>query len=281
MTTDSLELAARGICDLRQLTFGASVGAGTFKETFRVTDGDGEAIALKVYRPTASLARAEREIEAMVMCDHPNIAKVRFVEALEVKNQRLVYCLEEFLAGGTLRECVEQLPLAAHEARRLLRSLIAALDHLAVRGLVHRDLKPENIMLRADRQTPVVVDFGLVRNLGAPSMTPTWAPQGPCTPFFAPAEQLANEKLLIDWRADQFSLGVTFSLLALGVHPYAETNTDTAEQIINRVAMRKGPALSFAAAADRANLSPLKRMVEPWPVQRYRTPSELIVAWAS
>jgi hypothetical protein len=56
--------------------------------------------------------------------------------------------------------------------------------------------------------TPALVDFGLVRDLSETSLTASWLPRGPGTPLFASPEQLNNEKALIDWRSDQFSIGV-------------------------------------------------------------------------
>ena len=39
--------------------------------------------------------------------------------------------------------------------------LIGGLHHMHTRRYMHRDLKPENIMMRGDKITPVIVDFGL------------------------------------------------------------------------------------------------------------------------
>jgi len=86
--------------------------------------------------------------------------------------------------------------------------------------LVHRDIKPANIMFKEGLETPVLVDFGIVRDLAATSLTQTWSPIGPGTPFFASPEQLNNEKHLIDWRSDQFSLGVTLYFARTARHPY-------------------------------------------------------------
>jgi serine/threonine protein kinase len=127
---------------------------------------------------------------------------------------------------------------------------------------------------------PVIDDFGLVRDLEAPSLTQSWAIRGPGTPFYAPPEQLNNEKDLIDWRADQFSLAVAITLITFGAHPYEKQGMSMAE-LVEAVATRSGPTDKFIAAAQGAHLAPLVKMVAPWPVSRYRTPALLTAAWGT
>ena len=133
-------------------------------------------------------------------------------------------------------------------------------------------------MFREDRSTPVITDFGVVRDLTDSSMTPTWAPRGPGTPYFASPEQLNNEKDLTDWRSDQFALGVVLAYVTLQQHPYMLPGIPD-QDVVDRVSSRIGPAEHFVACANEAGLSVLSKMVAPWPVDRYRTPSHLATAW--
>lgn len=133
-------------------------------------------------------------------------------------------------------------------------------------------------MFRAGGSTPVIVDFGLVRDLVNTSLTQTWLMRGPGTPFFAPAEQLRNEKAMIDWRSDQFSLGVVVALSAFGFHPYQEDGTSPT-QTVEHVAERSAPTGRFLDAATQSGMPYLVRMTAPWPVERFRTPEELERAW--
>lgn len=279
MSTE-LAAAARAIAEASGFEFVGPVGEGAFKETFQVMEGD-VPHALKVFRPHARSERVNREIDAMLRCNHPNIAKLRKVDVLPVAGLGdCMYVLEEFLSGGTLASRLQHQLLSPAETVALGELLVDAVGHIAERELVHRDIKLENIMLREDRETPVLVDFGLVRSLRELSLTQSWAPQGPGTPFFAPAEQLCNDKELIDWRADQFSLGVSLAIGALGLHPYQQSGSDRPFEIVERVAGRKErPAEPFVTAATKAGLPALIRMVAPWPVQRFRTPDALSAAW--
>ncbi len=272
---DERELIARRICAKRGLVFVEQVGEGAFKQTFKVLSKQSVPIALKVYKSVSSTGRDEREIKAMLKCQHENIARVLSVEKVATGNQQHIAITEEFFLGGTLGSKGQ---LSPTKAKAVGVRLIDALGHLAELNLVHRDIKPENIMFREDRETPILTDFGVVRDLGDSSMTPTWAPRGPGTPFFAAPEQLNNEKSLTDWRTDQFALGVTLAFSIYGEHPYRLDGL-SASEVVERVAAREQPGDWFREKSKRDGVPVLIRMVAPWPVDRYRKPKTLSREW--
>jgi serine/threonine protein kinase len=279
MTAQQLEAAARQTCVDRCLAFNGHVGGGAFKETYRVVDG-GQAYALKIYRPGFPAERSQRELDAMQRCSHPGIAKLIALATLQFQGNTVLYSIEEFIPGGTLSQRLRHSLLSTTETLDLAADLIDAVGHIASQNLVHRDLKPDNIMFREDGATPVIVDFGIVRDLSDSSLTGSWLATGPGTPFFSPPEQLRNDKNLIDWRSDQFSLGVVLSLCCLGFHPYAEQGASDAE-VVQRVADRQPQPDRFRIAATQAGLPALIKMTESWPVERFRTPALLAEGWAS
>src|SRR4029453_17956198 len=75
-------------------------------------------------------------------------------------------------------------------------------------GLVHRDIKPGNIMISPDGQ-PVLLDFGLARDVedAGHTLTETGAIMG--TPAYMSPEQLRAQRDKTDRRTDVYSLGVT------------------------------------------------------------------------
>jgi serine/threonine protein kinase len=269
---------AQALCLAKNLTLGSEVGAGAFKSTFEVRESDGTARALKIYKKAGADARAQREVDAIKRCSHPGIARLDVIETFKHGNEEYVYLLEEFLSGGTLTAHLAGGNLVPRQVRELAASLVSAVSHIAALNLVHRDLKPDNIMYRKVGGELVIVDFGLVRDLQMTSLTKTWQPQGPGTPFFAAPEQLNNEKAMIDWRTDQFALGVVLTICGFGRHPYAISGASPA-RTIERVANREEPADEFIDWTIRAGLTPLARMVKPWPINRYRTPMQLANSW--
>ena len=271
------EQIARKICTRENLTFVDSVAAGAFKDTFHVATQAGESRALKLFK-TAITERTTREIDAMQRCQHPNIARFFSLHDFTDGALKFSYLLEEYLAGGSLGDRIKQKHLTIDECRDIGRQLIDALGHIAALALVHRDLKPDNIMFRADRQTPVIVDFGLVRDLTASSLTASWVMVGPGTPFFASPEQLNNDKQMIDWRSDQFGLSVTLAVATFGVHPFAMPG-DTPQATVQRVAMRQQASADFITRCAQSRLNMMRKMVQTWPILRFRTAADLAAAW--
>lgn len=274
----SLESVARAICTNCGHKFHDGIAEGSFKETFLIEDAKGNRLALKVLKPGSCPERSGREVDAMRRCSHPNIGALMALDEFDHVGQRHTYLIEEFMDGGTLEDRLKTGPLGRDETLALGELLISAVAHIADQGLVHRDLKPANIMFRKNGGEPVVVDFGIVRDLKKTSLTVTYLAMGPGTPFFAPPEQLNNEKNLIDWRADQFALGVVLSLAHFGSHPYEEPGDDPG-RIVGRVAARKGPTSRFSADVVSSSLPVLEKMVASWPVNRVRLPKTLLEMW--
>jgi len=266
---------ALAICEKNGYLFGGPAGEGAFKHTFRVEIG-GVPRALKLFKEPPT-ERSTREIQAMIRCDHVNVAKLVAVDKISLDASIVYYQIEEYLSGGTLTDRVGRLD--ASTISGLAVALSGALHHIGSHDLVHRDLKPDNIMFRdSSNAHPVIVDFGLVRDLSATSLTATWQMRGPGSPFFAAPEQLNNEKELIKSWTDQFGLGVTLAYSLFQVHPYAHPG-DSAAAIVARVADRQRPSAAFIAACASTGLHALTRMVLPFPVQRYLTTNDLMNAW--
>ncbi|MHB0971576.1 MAG: serine/threonine protein kinase [Thermoanaerobaculia bacterium] len=225
------EDVARNIAKEQDLALVGLRGEGAFKHTFEVANSNGEVFALKLFKSADVTERTAREVAAMKRCRHPNIARLLAIGNFIDSGESFVFSIEEFLAGGSLGERLTKQLMSDNEFYPIGIQLADALAHDAALDLVHRDIKPDNIMFRNEGPTPVIVDFGLVRDLNAPSVTASFAMRGPGTPYFASPEQLNNEKQMIDWRADQFGLGVTFFYALTGRHPY-QHDGDTPADVV-------------------------------------------------
>jgi serine/threonine protein kinase len=274
---DLADIAAL-ICERRNYSLLAELGAGAHKRAYLIEHRD-ERFALKIAPVTPSLApRFEREAAALRGCSHPAIAVLHEASCFAHDNRELWISIEEYLAGGTLDARLNAGVLDPVLTRGIAVTLASALEHLSERNLVHRDIKPANILFRSGHD-PVLTDFGIVRMLDAPTLTQDFLPRGPGTPLYASAEQLLNEKALIDWRTDQFGLALVIAQAALGYHPFApEGDLPLA---VARVAKREClPAVS-TQRLHALRLEALIKALAPWPAQRFRLPRDFIQALAA
>lgn len=279
MPAPTLEEVARALCGAGGFLFVKKLGEGAFKEVFLVTTVTQEQRALKILKPGLASERTQREVEAMTRCRHANIASLETVAVFTHSSVQYTYLVEEFIGGGTLDERLQKGPIPHDVLLPMGATLIDAVGHVASKDLVHRDIKPANILFRTIDQ-PVLVDFGLVRDLRKSSVTVTWATCGPCTPLYASPEQLTNDKAIIGWRSDQFSLGVVLAFAGLGMHPFARPGDDPAKTVL-RVEAREGPSAEFIELARKSGLPVLIQMVGNWPVERIKRPADLLKTWRS
>jgi serine/threonine protein kinase len=278
MTEPELQNVAEAACAAYGAKLIRYLGRGAFKHTFLAELG-GQQAALKILKRGFEIQRLKREVDAMARCSHPNIATLFGVGEVNVGSEKYTYLIEEALAGGSLADRLKASGLLAPgEAIPLATSLASALVHLEELNLVHRDIKPDNVMFRSDGQTPVLIDFGVVRDLEQESLTASFAMLGPGTPLFASPEQLRNDKAQIGHRSDQFALGVTISYCVFGTHPY-QRDGDSQIAVIERVGRNASPRADFTQQCVGHGLVALPKMVEAWPVRRYRTAKQLLSVW--
>lgn len=277
MSTPVLDQIAIEFAGKNHLTDVVFRGKGNFKETYRATTHDGEHIALKILDPQkCSFERSQREIQNMEKCDTPLIAKLYDHGSFSANNRQAYYfCIEEYIDGGSLAEQISSEILNPNIIRQYVITLIEAIDYLRNMSLVHRDIKPENIMFRSSSNVPVLVDLGVARDLSESSLTPTWLPRGPGTPYYSAPEQLNNEKHLINWRTDQFSLGIVIGICLTGAHPFSEIGM-TKGDTVAAVANRRPCTSDFARRASDLGFGFVVKMLDSWPHRRYQSPAELL-----
>jgi serine/threonine protein kinase len=179
-----------------------------------------EDVAIKVLRQDLLFSTAAKErflAEAKVSCNlsHPNIVRVYDVG----QSGSYYYFSMERLKGHNLRNRIEAYErdnrqFAIEEVTDIARQLIEALRY-AHRYIVHRDIKPENIWL-ADDGTVKLMDFGIARAYSSSHMTQTGMTLGTAY-YMAPEQRIAAKD--VDWRADQYALGVVLYELLSGELP--------------------------------------------------------------
>ncbi len=104
-----------------------------------------------------TVARFEREMEAVGRVNHPNIVQAH--DAREIDGER--FLVMEYVDGLDLDELVRRHgPLPIADACELIRQAAVGLQYAHEHGLVHRDIKPSNLMLSREGQVKIL-DLGL------------------------------------------------------------------------------------------------------------------------
>lgn len=162
---------------------------------------------------TATTERFEHEGTLSSRLDHPQLV------ALLARSPRQL--LFSWIEGCTLRERVEQGPLAVPEALRITAGVLRGLRELHLQGITHQDLKPENVILAGSRPEAAAVrliDFGMSHARDLPLDIHCGTRMG--TPHFMAPEQFRG--LRGEARSDLYSAGaVLFDCLA-GFPPYED-----------------------------------------------------------
>lgn len=246
------------------------LGGGAFGEVFRAYDPRrGQEVALKRLllpgffdaRIRAQLIRSARiELDVASRVRHPGIARVL---ALGTDTRDNAYVVQEFVAGPTLRQAIGQSAGFSISEKLLCLSRVAyALDALHSAGVCHRDLKPDNIILRAEDNTPLLIDFGVAHSMAADTHG-----EFAGTLDYSSPEQLLGKA--VDGRADLYSLGVTAFEWICGLRPWScrgMSPADAAYALAHhpRVSLREYcPSLDEAADQLLASLLAFKPRHRP------------------
>ncbi|XP_049641727.1 hormonally up-regulated neu tumor-associated kinase [Suncus etruscus] len=252
------------------------LGEGSFA---KVREGlhvlTGEKVAIKVIdkkrakKDTYVTKNLRREGQIQQMIRHPNITQL--LDILETENS--YYLVMELCPGGNLMHKIyEKKRLEEAEARRYIRQLISAVEHLHRAGVVHRDLKIENLLLDEDNNIKLI-DFGLSNCAGILGHSDPFSTQ--CgSPAYAAPELLARKKY--GPKIDVWSIGVNMYAMLTGTLPFT-VEPFSLRALYQKMVDKEMNPLPTQLSTGAINF--LRSLLEPDPVKRPNIQQALANRW--
>ncbi|MGB3291388.1 MAG: serine/threonine-protein kinase [Phormidesmis sp.] len=206
------------------------LGQGGFGRTYLAEDQGrfNERCAIKEFVPIQGADRFsdkatelfQREASVLYQISHPQIPKFR---ATFEEEERL-FLVQDYVEGMTYHKVLSQRrqqggAFSETEVRQFLQQILPVLAHIHAKGIIHRDISPDNIILRQQDRLPVLIDFGVVKEVvtrmqldGVVSHATTVGKAG-----YAPSEQMQTGRAYPS--SDLYALAVTAIVLLTGKEP--------------------------------------------------------------
>ena len=206
------------------------LGKGSMAEVYSAYDQNRHSeVAVKILRSSFTAnreasSRLQREIRALEMIDHPNVARLKGGGLMSTGASYLVM---ELLRGHSLRHLLRTIPrLPVEQAVNYCIQALTGLASAHQVGVLHRDLKPANLMLEPSidgNDRIVLIDFGFAALEGADAVTINGHVVGSLA-YIAP-ERLRGEDALE--ASDLYSMGILLYELMVGARPFVANDDMT------------------------------------------------------
>ena len=194
------------------------LGRGGFADVYEIRELKLErTLAIKVLRPETAwgpwmVSRFEREARALASLNHLNIPPVHFVG----DNEGLVYYVMPMIAGQSLADILAASgPMASGALVDVMIPVLDALHHAHHLGIVHRDIKPDNIIIEEGSSRPLLVDFGVAKQVRVTANETSLPGIIMGTPGYISPEQAIGQND-IDGRSDVYAVGATMFHMLTG-----------------------------------------------------------------
>lgn len=192
---------------------------GGQKTVWIIEDNSGKKMAMKSF--TYGNVRDFQEMEILKRFNS-SLGIPKIIKIEDYQGKPLLF--EEYIDAPDLHDIVATYKGDDTKVVAFIKYVAEILKPIWEAGIVHRDLKPKNIKILSDGK-PVVLDFGIARDLAVESITNTGEDQ-PMTWDYASPEQYSKNKNSISYRTDFFCLGIIAYRLYYQEHPFGDTSAE-------------------------------------------------------
>ena len=205
-----------------------------------------------------------REARAAAGLNHPHICPI--YEVGEVDGRP--YIEMAYIDGVSLKEWAAAGDVTQQQAAEVVAALARAVAYAHDQGVIHRDIKPGNVMVDSKTANPVLMDFGLAKEVAGGDAELTQAGQVLGTPAYMAPEQAAGTTAQIGPPADVYALGGVLYALLTGRAPFQGGVASVLQQV--QLSEPKPPR-SFRRGLHRDLETICLKAMAKQPEQRYES----------
>lgn len=260
---------------------------GSYAETYRVKDNNGESRFLKLIH-SSKLHRSQFdkdggiiEVEVAKMLNHPNVCKYVDGGMVLANGQQLPYLVTEFVSGETLDQRIVREELNMYENKQIAMALLSALQYLHSQDtpIIHNEVTIQNLMLdlSGTLENLKLIDFGHARFL---NQEPTKPNLNQLNPFYMAPERFNGISCV---QSDLFSVGVILYRLIFKELPwFFDTSRMSERQIIDKLERKREHPLRMPNIdmfeLDNQMLNIIKKATQNEVQNRFQTAQEMMDA---
>jgi serine/threonine protein kinase len=209
----------------------------------------------------------DRECSQLYQLKHDQIPAFRELLKTKFAGELYVFLVQDYTRGLNYHSIVQKYGMLNEgQVICFLLQILPVLTYIHQKDLIHRDISPDNIICRFEDQKPVLIDFGLVRDVSRKYTGMAFTPAGKAG--FSPPEQAKGVYNLP--LSDLYALAATVLFLLTNQNP-SKFHTERS----GKWEFRQHVNISD----DLSNI--LMKMLEFKPIDRYQTADEVSQAIAA
>lgn len=210
-------------------TFESVLGRGAFSTVFKVKhEFSNKYYAAKAVQfqdcSVGQINVLKAETDALKSLYHPNIIKIYDV----LQEYSHFFMIIELCSGESVMNLVDSHPkgLATNQLLSIMRQTLSAIAFCHSHKISHRDIKPANILIDESGRC-ILSDFGLSCNVMRRDKVSEFCGSLPYKP-----PEIVRKISYSPLKADIWSLGITFYVLAVGHLPWSNNSACAMEDLI-------------------------------------------------